>query len=326
MSLPVPTYRLHKPSGKAVVTLCGRDFYLGPWNSPDSRLEYDRLVAEWLANSRQLPDAVPLGELTIVELADAYLQFAEGYYQQVGKPTKEYFAIREVLNLLVSFYGRKRVQKFGPLALKALREQLIKKNLVRGSINARMHRLRRAFRWGVEHELVPPAVLQRLCAVAPLKKNRTRAREAAKIRPVPQKNFQTVLPFVSRQVATMIRLQELTGMRPGEVVLLRPVDVDRSRPVWIYIPQRHKTQHHGLSREICLGPQAQEVLKPWLERDPEAFCFSPAEAEQERNSSLRQQRNSPMTPSQAQRRAAENRRRPPHLRYDRHSYRRAVEY
>ena len=46
MSLPVPTYRLHKPSGKAVVTLCGRDFYLGPWNSPDSRLEYDRLVAE----------------------------------------------------------------------------------------------------------------------------------------------------------------------------------------------------------------------------------------------------------------------------------------
>lgn len=50
-----PTYRQHKPSGKGVVTLNGRDFYLGPWNSAESRQEFDRLRAEWLANGRQLP-------------------------------------------------------------------------------------------------------------------------------------------------------------------------------------------------------------------------------------------------------------------------------
>jgi hypothetical protein len=45
----IPSYRLHKPSGRAVVTLSGRDHYLGAHGSPESRREYDRLVAGWLA-------------------------------------------------------------------------------------------------------------------------------------------------------------------------------------------------------------------------------------------------------------------------------------
>ena len=44
----IPAYRLHKPTGQAVVTLNGRDFYLGRHGSPASRDEYDRLIAEWL--------------------------------------------------------------------------------------------------------------------------------------------------------------------------------------------------------------------------------------------------------------------------------------
>lgn len=35
----VPSYRRHKPSGQAVVTLNGHDIYLGPWKSKVSRPE-----------------------------------------------------------------------------------------------------------------------------------------------------------------------------------------------------------------------------------------------------------------------------------------------
>ena len=45
-----PSYRLHKPTGHAVVTLNGRDFYPGRHGSPASWAEYDRLIAQWLAN------------------------------------------------------------------------------------------------------------------------------------------------------------------------------------------------------------------------------------------------------------------------------------
>ena len=72
MPVSFPSYRLHEASGKAVETLNGRDFYLGAWNSPASRQEYDRLIAEWAANGRQLPEAVPMGELTVVALIAAY--------------------------------------------------------------------------------------------------------------------------------------------------------------------------------------------------------------------------------------------------------------
>lgn len=43
LSNSVPKYRKHRASGQAVVTLDGRDFYLGPHNTKSSKLEYDRL-------------------------------------------------------------------------------------------------------------------------------------------------------------------------------------------------------------------------------------------------------------------------------------------
>jgi hypothetical protein len=40
------SYRHHKPSGQAVVTIDGKNSYLGRYSSESSREEFDRLVAE----------------------------------------------------------------------------------------------------------------------------------------------------------------------------------------------------------------------------------------------------------------------------------------
>jgi hypothetical protein len=215
MPTPVPSYRQHKPSGQAVVTLNGADFYLGPWNSPASRLEYDRRISEWLANGRQLPDAVPLGALSVVELADAFLEFAQGYYVQEGHTTKEYTTYEDLLKLVVELYGRVTVGEFGPLSLKAVREKLVQKGLVRQSINGHVHRIRRVFKWGVENQLVPALVLEGLRAVAPLKKGRTTAPESRKIKPVPDEHVDAVLPYVSRQVATTTAMRRVARRWPN---------------------------------------------------------------------------------------------------------------
>lgn len=76
----VPKYRKHRVSGQAVVTINGRDHYLGPFNTKASKVEYDRLVTEWLSSGRSLSFGVAQPELTIVELVADYLQFARGYY------------------------------------------------------------------------------------------------------------------------------------------------------------------------------------------------------------------------------------------------------
>ena len=61
-----PAYRLYKRTGQAVVTLGGRDYYLGPHGTKVSRDEYDRLVGEWLTNGRQLHTNAD-GYLTIAD-------------------------------------------------------------------------------------------------------------------------------------------------------------------------------------------------------------------------------------------------------------------
>jgi hypothetical protein len=50
-----PSYRLHKQSDQAIVALPAgqgghRDVLLGTFDSPQSRAEYDRVIAEWLAS------------------------------------------------------------------------------------------------------------------------------------------------------------------------------------------------------------------------------------------------------------------------------------
>jgi hypothetical protein len=53
-----------------VVTLNGRDIYLGKWNTRASRAEYDRLMGEWLASGRCLPHGD--AGVRVAELALAY--------------------------------------------------------------------------------------------------------------------------------------------------------------------------------------------------------------------------------------------------------------
>jgi hypothetical protein len=49
LKFSLPSYRRHKFSGQAIVTLNGKDHYLRPWQSDTSKTEYKRLLAEWVA-------------------------------------------------------------------------------------------------------------------------------------------------------------------------------------------------------------------------------------------------------------------------------------
>jgi integrase len=124
------------------------------------------------------------------------------------------------------------------------------------------------FKWAVSNEHLPPSDFHGLQAVDGLHAGRGNAREPIPVKPVSAEHVAAVLPLVSKPVRAMIEVQALCGARPGEVARMRGQDIDRSAPVWIYHPGRHKTQGIGKRRVIPLGPRAQEVLKPWLKDDP----------------------------------------------------------
>jgi integrase len=103
------------------------------------------------------------------------------------------------------------------------------------------------------------------------------APERSSIKPVAEDHIVAIKPHVTPQVAAMIDLQLWSGCRPGEVCVIRTIDINTQGPIWEYRPHSHKTEHHGKDRVIYLGPHAQEILKPWLKTDLHAYVFSPAE-------------------------------------------------
>ncbi|MEZ6232911.1 MAG: site-specific integrase, partial [Phycisphaerales bacterium] len=311
-----------------VVRLDGKDIYLGKHGSPESRAEYNRVIAEWLTSRRAAllaePGQGPPPDLTVAELVDAFFEWADGYYVKNGRPTSEVNALNDAVRPLVKLYGLTRAADFGPLALKAVREDMVSSDLSRKHINARVNRIRRVFRWGVENQLVASSVLEGLRAVAPLKKGRCGVREAPPVKPAPESLVEPVLAIAPPQIAAMVRLQLLTGMRPGEVVRMRARDIDTTGQTWRYVPEEHKTEHHGRERVIYLGPKAREVLRPFLGLEIDAYLFSPRAVMAARSVERRKERRTPMTPSQAARRPKRDGRRRPGERYTTESYGRAI--
>jgi integrase len=301
-NLRIPGYRRHRASGQAVVTLSGRDYYLGRYGSAESRREYERRVAEWLARGR-LVVAPERGSLTVDALILAFWRYMKANYP--ARSLKS--TVKPTLRRLKRLYGGVRADEFGPLSLKGFRQSLLDERdeaghrLSRPYVNRSVNMVRRVFRWGVGEELVSASVLHALNAVEGIRYGRSDAPEPEPVRPVSDEDVQAVLPHLPRVVADMVRVQRLTGMRPGEVCAMTTRQLDMSSEVWVYHLRRHKTAHHGKMRSVPIGPRAQEILRGYLRPELDAALFSPIESERQRKEMMRAARRTPLTPSQRRR-------------------------
>ena len=201
---------------------------------------------------------------------------------------------------------------------------MIDAGLTRGVVNHHIGRAKRFFKWSAENELVPAEVYHALQTVSGLRRGRSPAPESERVKPVPDEHINTVLKHVNRHVAAMIQLQWFTGMRPGEVIMMRACDLDMTGKVWLYKPSTHKTEHHDRERLICLGPRAQKVVRPFLVEDLRAHLFSPKHAMADHRAKLRADRKTPLTPSQRRRRRKRKPRRRPGECYTVGSYEHAI--
>jgi integrase len=319
----IPSYRLHKQSGQAVVTLPNvlggrRDYLLGKYYTPESRLEYARVLAEWEATGRRVP--VPTGNsgITVSEVILAYYRYVEQNYRRSdGSPSRKLDNDRDALRPLWELYGHAAAGTFGPKSLKTVQKQMIGSGLCRNTINRRIGRIKSMFGWAESEEMVPPSTLHALKTVRGLPKGRSAARETLRVRDVAQETVDATLPFMLPMVADMVRLQLATGMRPGELVLMRRIDLEMSGQVWGYRPGSdlgpcgaHKTAHYGYERVVSIGPRGQEIVRKYLKPDLDAYLFSPKEALEEQRAENRRNRKTKVQPSQRNRRKRQPKRAP----------------
>lgn len=321
----IPKLQHHKSSGRAKVKLNGQTVWLGRYGSEEAVQEYNRVVALWKAGQAvsKAPRAAGVHEgATITEVVIAYWSEAQTIYSGTSTLHK----VRKAMGHLRKLCGAMVAADFGAPMLEAYQQHLIGHGLARTSINDYTAVIRRMFRFAVRKRLAPAIVLHELSAVDGLRAGRSEAREPDPVRPVPEPTIEATIGKAPQMVGDMIRLQLLTGARPGEIVSMRTSEIDTSGPTWIYTPSRHKLSWKGKVRQIAIGPRAQKILRPYLRTELSEPIFSPARSEEMRLAAREAARATSL--KYGNRRGTNRvrrRQRPPKDHYTVNSYRRAIE-
>ncbi len=285
----LPTYRLHKPSGRAVAYVDRKAVYLGPYESPESRKAYAALIDRLNSQPSTLPpQATPDTELTVADLCLAFIEREAPRYSR-----SERGCFLTAIRIVRQLFGETPVSEFGPLRFRVVRDAMIagakgtalppepdgtaakdRKPWTRETANAQAKRIRRIFRWGVSWEMVSADVLQRLESVRSLAVGEVDKPDPPPRTAVSQAHIDAVRAVLRPFHRDVFDLLLLTGARPGEIFGLTGRMIERRQSdAWVAELSQHKTSRKGKRRVLVFNVQAQVILLRHFQADPEARLF-----------------------------------------------------
>ena len=280
-----------KTRNRAAVDYRGVRYFFGEWGSAQADRDYRKWLARHAAGEFDQEDQpAPKRTMSVRRLAVRYLAFCEKHYSPA-----EFINIRESVRVVVKLFGKTPASNFDAARLLTTQSEMIRKNWRHRVINQRINRLRRWFRWAVS--VVPAAgVTGTQCAdlktvdgLQPGKSNLQGLTPPASraVPRVPWTVAELVLPFVSADIGGMVRIQYVCGMRPGEVVVMREIDIDTSGPVWFYTAtEGTKRQEGSRVLEKAIPAIVQPVVREFFTADPSAYMFQPTRADRSNTSGV----------------------------------------
>ncbi len=271
-----PSYRLHKSSGQAVTWIQGKYYYLGEYGSEKSKHDYHRVLAKFHANPNSF--GVEKSRLSIAESAVLFLKHCKQYY----KDSPEFQQYARAIGPVIDLFSDCHVNEFGISEFKVVRDHWVRRGCARSYCNKQAKRVVAFFKWLVSEDLLDVTVYQTLKTVPPLKAGRCSSPESPKVRPVDDATIEATIKHLPKVLADMVRIHRLLGCRPTELLSIKPCMVDTRAEVWTIKLEKHKNAWRGHDRVIVIGPKAKNLLTPYLQREKDAYCFSPAEAMEQR--------------------------------------------
>ena len=340
-SFVAPPYYSH--AGKQPewrVTHNSQTIYLGAWDGiaktppPAVLTRYLRYIVQWEMEFHSTAAGIPTNEQTDPKISEAILWWLrwlesepppEGDRNPDGTMTNHFAKVKLFLRPLNNLFGDLLARDFSAEDLRLWRKAVLagtwrnekqlkelgtrKREWGADYTNEAHSNILNLFGWLESYGHIPPGKLEHLQSVKRVKSN-----PSSRNRIVSDQDFDTILVHTSQVVGDLLRIQRSTAARPSELCTMRPADIDRSGEIWIYHPRKWKTQHKGKTRSIPLSVACQQVLLPYLDRDPEDFIFSPREAAQywrEHREEDREpkERTTPVYPSELKRRERDRQKR-----------------
>src|SRR6056297_1729939 len=168
-----PGYRYHV-SGQAVVTFCGKNFYLGPFDTPESRAKYHALLAEYHANGMTAPPRAETHQadapITVRQVTGEFREHARHRYENSPKEKARHDGLCDLLELE---HGDIPADEFGPRRLAQVRDLFVAGGNCRTYANKLTRCVVRIFRYAVSRELIRPEHIVALESLEPLRFGQT---------------------------------------------------------------------------------------------------------------------------------------------------------
>lgn len=254
---------------------------------------------------RQVTGAADIHDGSIAGLMELYDKHLDEYYRdENGKPTAYRSTVNNCLKMFRVVEGSKLAAQYTSINLYDFRTKMISApksekdtapRYCRKEINRRMNVITRFFKWAENRHHVPAGTSAPMIVMEKIKPGFMGAADYKKVVPIDDNTVDITCEFAPPVVRDMIRVMQLSGMRPKELCGLKPCDIDRSdQQVWSYDMDKHKTSYLGKDRVIYFGPACQKILRPYLLRGEKEFIFSPREAQTQR---AEKRRNNRVTPS-----------------------------
>lgn len=266
----LPKLRRHK-TGQAHARIGGKDHYFGVWpksqRTPPTQIKqlYEAKLAEWLVSGK--PRLTIHGVTTIGAIMAQYWLWATKRYEASRTELRD---IKHSLPELRKLHESTPLSHFNLTSLETVRQCMIDVGRPRKLINQRIGRIKRMFHWAAQRKLISVELLHELLLLKNLRPGESAARETKPVTGVDPAIVNLTLPHVSIRVAAMIRLQQWTGMRPGEVTGLRWDMIDASHEPWT-----SKFNFKRKARVVFLGGKSRFLLSQWKQdHGSDGFIFS----------------------------------------------------
>lgn len=243
-----------------------------------ARNRFAKFFAEWVSDAKvRTPGISAEKPVTIREGWKRFEKHTTAYYRRTdGTPTGEADNIKRACDYVVNKFGDLAAKDFGPKLLKICRDEMVADDLALSTVNRWVAKIRQMWKFLSAEELVSAEVWHGLQCVDPLKAGRGDVRVTDPVRAVPEEFVWKTVAKLPATVGRMVELQLLTGMRPGELCKMRPVDLVTDGAIWLYRPALHKGSHRGRDRVVLIGPKGQEIIKKRLAgRKTDDVLFSP---------------------------------------------------
>ena len=240
--------------------------------------------------------ATSTDHLTLSELSTLYVEWARDIYKtrarQQGK-TPGYHQ-HHISSLVIDVLGDLYWSELDTVQFEKLQKALIDQGKNRTRVNQICTDLITWMSWAYAKKHISHRIDLELRSVKRLRAGDYGVKEKSDKRPVMWSEAEQLLPFLAPNVRAMVTAQFWGGMRPGEVVIMRPTDLmvvaaehleeHGIREVMYYLPSSHKNSwrenEYSAKLTKIIPWRVQRLIMPLIEDcgSSEEFIFKPGPA------------------------------------------------